>query len=51
MSKKLLNNTQNDFMISLCYRIIQSQQNEIVLLSDLLNSGYRYQSNLILHDN
>lgn len=50
MSKKLLNNTSNDFMISLCYRIIQSQQSEIILLSDLLKSGYRYQSDLILND-
>ena len=48
MSKKLLNNTSNDFMIGLCYRIIQSQQNEIVLLTDLLKTGFRYQSDLIL---
>ena len=36
MSKKLLKNTKNDFMIQLAYRIIQSQQAEIVLLNDLL---------------
>lgn len=36
MSKVLLKNTKNDFMIYLAYRIIQSQQDEIVLLNDLL---------------
>ena len=35
-------------MIGLCYRIIQSQQSEIVLLTDLLKTGFRYQSDLIL---
>lgn len=37
MSKKLLKNTENDFMISLAYRIIRSQSSEIILLSDLLH--------------
>ena len=41
MSKKLLKNTKNDFMIYLAYRIIQSQQEEIILLKDMLNSKYR----------
>ena len=35
MSKKLLKNTNNDFMIYLAYRIIRSQQDEIILLNDL----------------
>ena len=39
MSKKLLKNTKNDFMIQLAHRIIQSQQAEIVLLTDLLKKG------------
>ena len=48
MSKKLLKNTQNDFMVYLAYRIIQSQQEEIILLNDLLKeSNYRYQSKLL----
>ena len=34
MSKKLLKNTKNDFMIHLAYRIIRSQNAEIVLLTD-----------------
>ena len=36
MSKVLLKNTKNNFMIYLAYRIIQSQQEEIILLNDLL---------------
>lgn len=48
MSKKLLKNTKNDFMIYLAYRIIRSQQEEIVLLNDLLDKeNYKHQSNLI----
>ena len=48
MSKKLLKNTKNDFMINLCYRIIRSQQEEIILLNDLLdNDNINYQSNLL----
>ncbi len=45
MSKKLLKNTTNDFMINLAYRIIRSQQEEIILLNDLLHkSNINYQS-------
>ena len=45
MSKKLLKNTKNDFMINLAYRIIRSQQEEIILLNDLLNkNNINYQS-------
>ena len=48
MSKKLLKNTKNDFMIYLAYRIIRSQQDEILLLNDLLKeNNYKYQSTLI----
>ena len=49
MSKKLLKNTENDFMIYLAYRIIRSQQEEIIMLQDLLNPrNIFYQSNNIL---
>lgn len=48
MSKKLLKNTDNDFMIYLCYRIIRNQEEEVVLLNDILQSkNYKWQSNLI----
>ena len=47
MSKVLLQNTKNDFMIYLAYRIIQSQQAEIILLNDLIHNEYNYMSNLI----
>ena len=48
MSKKLLKHTKNDFMIYLCYRIIKSQQEEVVLLSDLLKNNLNYKSKLII---
>ena len=53
MSKILIKNTANDIMLYLAYRIIQSQQEEIVLLSDFLNSlnknnDYDYKSELLL---
>lgn len=38
MSKKLLQNSDNDFMIYLAYRIIRSQQREIIYLGDMLKS-------------
>lgn len=48
MSKKLLKHTKNDFMIYLAYRIIRSQQEEIILLNDLLNNKkYKNKSTLI----
>ena len=48
MSKKLLKNTENDFMIYLAYRIIRSQQEEIIMLQDLLDpKNYRAQSDLV----
>lgn len=50
MSKILIKNTANDIMLYLAYRIIQSHQEEIVLLSDFLNSlknnNYDYKSEL-----
>lgn len=49
MSKKLLKNTKNDFMIYLAYRIIRSQTDEIIMLSDLLKkNNYYYQSEFLL---
>ena len=48
MSKVLIKNTKNDFMIYLAYRIIRSQQAEIIMLSDLLNKSKIYfQSKLL----
>ena len=48
MSKKLLKHTTNDFMIYLAYRIIHSQQEEIVLLNTLLDkNNFWYQSTLL----
>ena len=48
MSKKLLKNTKNDFMIYLAYRIIRSQQAEITLLDNLLNKeNYFHTSELM----
>ena len=46
MSKVLLKNTKNDFMINLAYRIIRSQQKEIFIL-DQLKKGYNYSSSII----
>ena len=49
MSKVLLKNTKNDFMIYLANRIIRSQQEELILLNDMLGKKrYSYQSNLII---
>ena len=48
MSKILLKNTNNDLMISLAYRIIKDQQQEVINFDILKKSKYRYKSNLIL---
>ena len=49
MSKVLLKNTKNDFMIWLANRIIRSQNAEIILLNDMLSKKrYSYQSKLII---
>ena len=39
MSKVLLRNTKSDFMVYLAYRIIRSQQAEIILLGEFLNKS------------
>ena len=49
MSKVLLTNTKNDFMIYLANRIILSQNAEIILLNDMLSKNpYSHQSKLII---
>ena len=49
MSKVLLKNTKNDFMIYLANRIIRSQQEELILLNDMRSENrYSHQSNLII---
>lgn len=48
MSKVLLQNTKNDFMIYLAYRIIRSQQEEIILLNDFKNNIYNNKNELII---
>ena len=49
MSKVLLKNTKNDFMIYLANRIIRSQNAEIILLNDMLSKKrYSQQSKLII---
>tara|TARA_X000000950_G_scaffold270597_1_gene350577 strand:- start:829 stop:1491 length:663 start_codon:yes stop_codon:yes gene_type:complete len=49
MSKVLLKNTKNDFMIYLANRIIRSQNEEIILLNDMLNKKrYSFKSNFII---
>ena len=48
MSKKLLKNTTNDFMIYLAYRIIRSQQEEIVMLNDLLKDNNYFHNSPLL---
>ena len=47
MSKVLLENTTNTYMIHLAYRIIRSQQSEIVLLKDMLENKYHVSSNML----
>ena len=48
MSKVLIKNTKNDFMIYLAYRIIRNQQAEIILLNDLLKKSKIYFQSEIL---
>jgi len=53
MSKILIKNTKNDFMLSLAYNIIKSQQEEIIMLNNYLITlknfkGYDYQSELLI---
>lgn len=49
MSKVLLKNTKNDFMIYLANKIIRSQNAETILLNDMLSKKrYSYKSKLII---
>ena len=53
MSKMLIKNTKSDIMLFLAYRIIKSQQDEIIMLNDYLkslknNKGFVYHSELLL---
>lgn len=47
MSKVLIQNTNNDIMINLAYRIIRSQQEEILILQRYLESPYKHNSELL----
>ena len=49
MSKRLLEHTKNDFMITFAYRIIRSQQEEISYMNNLLanTKGWSWNSKLI----
>ncbi len=47
MSKMLIKNTKNDYMIYLAYNIIRSQQDEIIILNEYLHSPYKHLSNLL----
>mgnify|MGYP000925334379 CR=1 FL=1 len=48
MSKILLKNTNNDFMIYLAYRIIRSQASEIIILFNLLKkNNYLFESRIL----
>jgi len=40
MCKMLLKTTKSDFLIYLCYRLIRTQEAEIILLNDLLKSPF-----------
>lgn len=47
MSKVLIENTKNDYMIYLAYNIIRSQQDEILILNEYLHSPYKHSSELL----
>jgi uncharacterized protein (DUF305 family) len=48
MSKILLENTNNDMLISLAYKIIKDQQQEVINFDILKKLSYRNKSNIIL---
>jgi uncharacterized protein (DUF305 family) len=48
MSKILLENTNNDMMIWLAYRIVKDQQQEVINFDNLKKSKYRNKSDLVL---
>ena len=47
MSKRILNTTNDDFIIDLAYKIIYSQQLEISKLYNLSKSKYMFESNIL----
>jgi len=47
MSKRILNTTNDDFIIDLAYKIIHSQQLEISKLYNLSKSKYMFESNIL----
>ena len=47
MSRKILQTTNNDFIINLAYNIIHSQQLEITNLYYLLQSKNMFRSNIL----
>ena len=47
MSKRILNTTNDDFIIDLAYKIIHSQQLEIYNLYNLSKSKYMFESNIL----
>jgi len=48
MSKILLENTNNDMMIWLAYRIIKDQQQEVIDFDNLKKSIYRNKSDIVI---
>lgn len=47
MCYRLLKHTKNNFLIGLCYDIIREQEYEIMMMNELLENPWNYQSNLI----
>jgi uncharacterized protein (DUF305 family) len=47
MSKRILNTTNDDFIIDLAYKIIHSQQLEISKLYNLSKSNYKFESKIL----
>ena len=47
MCYRLLKHTKNNFLIGLCYDIIREQEYEIMVMNELLENPWNYQSNLI----
>ena len=47
MSKRILETTNNNFIIDLAYKIIYSQQLEIFKLSELLKSKNMFESTIL----
>ena len=47
MSKIILQTTNDNFIINFAYRIIRSQQSEIIVLDALSKTSYSFESNLL----